>query len=69
MKKKIKESSDKDSKAENGYLVCAKEGLELPKNLPQLLEKINDPLAHKAGDTVRIDSDKLRGPITHRCQE
>jgi len=32
----------------HGYLVCAKEGLELPKNTPQLLEKINDSLAHEA---------------------
>lgn len=32
----------------HGYLVCAKEGLELPKNMPHLLEKINDSLAHEA---------------------
>lgn len=31
-----------------GYLLCAKEDLEFPMNMPQLLEKIKGSLAHEA---------------------
>jgi len=41
-----------------GYLVCAKEGLEFPKNMPQLLEKINDSLVHEANKSQLYE--KLR---------
>jgi hypothetical protein len=32
----------------HGYLLCAKEDLEFPMNMPQLLEKIKGSLAHEA---------------------